>query len=142
MNIILGIGLVIILLIVFGYKMFPSKRKKRKAKQNKITESIQEPVVQEFSQHPFHCVSIDAKARRCSESKAIIGKRFLSKVAPRLPLSLCDNPLCQCRYVHHDDRREPNSDRRVDFGLPQMLYGAYGEQNRRSKPRGRRITDH
>lgn len=53
----------------------------------------------------WHAVCIQPVGKRCEAATALIGKRFLSKDAPRLPLRDCDQPACQCRYRHHDDRR-------------------------------------
>lgn len=48
---------------------------------------------------------------------------------------------CQCRYQHHEDRRQLGNDRRVEYGVTRELFGAFGEQNRRDRPKGRRATD-
>lgn len=33
------------------------------------------------------------------------GRRFLSTAAPKLPLPACDVLECNCRFIHHKDRR-------------------------------------
>ncbi len=53
----------------------------------------------------YHCVSVRHRANACQAVKRLAGKRFLSKEAPRLPLSNCDVAKCRCRYVHFADRR-------------------------------------
>jgi hypothetical protein len=63
------------------------------------------------------------------------GKRFLSAAAPMLPLKGCTATKCQCRYVHHSDRRSVR-DRRVNFANPH----AHAMTERRSGA-GRRIND-
>jgi hypothetical protein len=61
-------------------------------------------------------VSISPKGQGCSAIKEIVGKRFLSKDAPLLPLPECDNrDNCDCRYSHWDDRRQED-DRRSPVG--------------------------
>ncbi|QYJ89220.1 hypothetical protein [Shewanella halotolerans] len=92
--------------------------------------------------HPYHCVEIVNDEGLCGSAKKLKGKRFLSKDAPTLPLPGCNKGECSCRYLHHEDRRGQNEDRRVDFGVTRELYGVFGEPNRRSQPaKGRRHTD-
>ena len=67
--------------------------------------------------HPFHCVAIEGPADACKAVMALSGQRFLSKDAPGLPLRACDVELCECRYVHYDDRRHEMR-RSADIGLP------------------------
>ena len=55
--------------------------------------------------NPFHAASIKAGPRCCHAAGSMAGMRFLSREAPRLPLPQCDVAACECRYVHHDDRR-------------------------------------
>ena len=63
---------------------------------------------------PFHAVSIKTTEKACVAAGEISGKRFLSSAAPRLPLPGCDVRDCQCRFVHHKDRRN-GKDRRSPF---------------------------
>ena len=62
----------------------------------------------------FHAVSIKHAADACTAARDLGGKRFLSADAPTLPLPDCDAGNCDCRFVHHGDRRYPN-DRRSPF---------------------------
>lgn len=57
--------------------------------------------------NPWHAVSIQPGAKRCEAATALLGRRFLSSEAPRLPLAACDEPACQCRFRKYDDRRTP-----------------------------------
>lgn len=91
--------------------------------------------------NPYHAVSIVPEHHCCRAAKELGNKRFLSYEAPVLPLEKCDAAKCQCRYQHFDDRRRPDSNRRLDYGITQELYGAFGEENRRERPAGRRKTD-
>ncbi len=68
--------------------------------------------------NPFHAVSIEPGLRACGEARKLEGQRFLSTSAPMLPLKGCGNTTCQCRYVHHNDRRNNQRDRRVNFANP------------------------
>ncbi|MGL4938753.1 hypothetical protein [Shewanella sp.] len=91
--------------------------------------------------HQYHSVSIVNQGRACEQAATLKEKRFLSREAPTIPLAHCNAAHCQCRYQHHQDRRQAGSDRRVTFGVTRELYGAFGEENRRLMPRGRRSTD-
>jgi len=85
--------------------------------------------------NPYHAVSIEPGARACAAANDARGKRFLSSAAPMLPLRECTRATCQCRYVHHNDRRVLR-DRRVNFANPH----AHLKTDRRDGS-GRRITD-
>ena len=63
--------------------------------------------------HPFHAVSIEPLQGGCIAAKSIMEKRFLSEGTPSLPLAKCDATQCQCRYIHHSDRRSGARDRRL-----------------------------
>jgi hypothetical protein len=63
----------------------------------------------------FHAVSIKLGPNACEAAQGMVGKRFLSGAAPKLPLPNCKNLECKCRFVHHKDRRE-GEDRRSPFG--------------------------
>ena len=62
----------------------------------------------------FRAVSIRTCKNACEAAKALSGKRFLTHKPPFLPLSDCDQSMCQCRYQHHQDRREEEN-RRDEF---------------------------
>lgn len=89
----------------------------------------------------FHAVSVVIEGTGCQYVKSLENKRFLSKDAPRLPLKNCEMTGCNCHYSHHQDRRDINNDRRIDYGMTHDLFGAFGEENRRVKRRGRRAAD-
>ena len=63
-------------------------------------------------------VSIRHTGSCCKAVKDVETQRFLSAEAPNLPLADCSTPnLCQCKYLHHTDRREdPRRD--TEVGLP------------------------
>jgi hypothetical protein len=87
----------------------------------------------------FHAVSIVAGSRACAEARALEEgqKRYLSRQAPVLPLKNCNCATCECRYVHHEDRRK-GPRRTRDFGV--SIAGYEGPENRKVK-RGRRKSD-
>lgn len=81
----------------------------------------------------FHAVSIRFGANPCHKARHLHGQRFLSEAAPRLPMDGCDATDCDCRFVHHADRRT-GGDRRSPF---QSGFGGSAlrvEENRRARP--------
>jgi hypothetical protein len=87
----------------------------------------------------WHAVSIGSSAACCPAAMGLLGIRFLSREAPRLPLENCSmSAECRCSYQHHDDRRGL-SRRTQDLWSPGRG-GNRGEERRRA--RGRRVTDH
>jgi hypothetical protein len=86
----------------------------------------------------WHAVSIVSSAACCPAARGLLGSRFLSKEAPRLPLRHCSmSAECRCSYQHHDDRRAL-SRRTPDPWSPGKGFHS-GEERRRE--RGRRSTD-
>lgn len=67
------------------------------------------------SDSAYHAVSIKLSGRACTAAQDMTGRRFLSTAAPKLPLPGCDVLDCNCRFVHHKDRRA-GADRRSPFG--------------------------
>jgi hypothetical protein len=92
---------------------------------------------------PWRATSIVHDAKACNAVKAIGGRRFLDteKQVPKLPLPECDVERCNCKYVHHEDRRDVSEDRRSPNALHAELYDRSGQVNRRERKRGRRKTD-
>ena len=62
----------------------------------------------------YHAVSIKVTGSACRAAKDLTGQRFLSTEAPLLPLPGCTMTECNCRFVHHKDRRS-GKDRRSPF---------------------------
>jgi len=93
--------------------------------------------------NPYRCTSIVAGDGACGAVKAIGNKRFLQvdRQVPTLPLPACDVAQCNCRYAHHEDRRESQEDRRHPAALQTELYDKSGNENRRGRRRGRRKND-
>jgi hypothetical protein len=88
----------------------------------------------------WHAVSVDHGKTGCAAAQKLGETRFLSPDAPKLPLAGCTNPMgCQCRYKHHDDRR--NNQRR-NFMAANALRSIGGfPGNDRRFLRGRRASD-
>ncbi|MGA2839843.1 MAG: hypothetical protein ABSG18_06620 [Steroidobacteraceae bacterium] len=87
---------------------------------------------------PWHAVSVVTGRWCCDAARGIIGSRFLSREAPRLPLAQCSSmEACSCSYRHHVDRR--GTPRRKDeaMGMRRMA----PVPNERRLDRGRRADD-
>jgi hypothetical protein len=86
----------------------------------------------------YHAVSIVPGRHACDGARELIGKTFLSREAPILPLMVCTLDHCECRYAHHDDRRlGPRRARELGVAID----GHDGEEQRSQETRGRRETD-
>jgi hypothetical protein len=87
---------------------------------------------------PWHAVSVVTGRWCCEAARGLIGSRYLSRDAPRLPLVQCSAPeFCTCMYKHHVDRR--GQPRRKDdaLGIRRMA----PVLNDRRVARGRREDD-
>ncbi len=84
----------------------------------------------------FHAVSIRFATDACEAAKNLESRRFLSSVAPRIPLPDCDAAECKCRFKHHTDRRAGN-DRRDAWGrgFAGPLTGQYPKEQRKGGDR-------
>jgi len=86
--------------------------------------------------NPWHAVSIVPCAAGCRASQNALGVRHLSNATPPLPLPGCDAAHCQCRYRHHDDRRQ-SLRRTADIWNSNRLFKGPERRERR----GRRADD-
>jgi hypothetical protein len=87
---------------------------------------------------PWHAVSVVTGRWCCDAARGIIGTRFLSREAPRLPLANCSGPDgCSCSYRHHMDRRA--APRRKDEAMGMRRVAPV--PNDRRGDRGRREDD-
>lgn len=134
--------LTVLLLGVAAIALFGLFKLNSRPKRHKHSSQAADPSINKtHSFHSFHSVSIVNNGSCCEQIEALSGKRFLSKDAPEIPMEECTKANCQCRYQHHEDRRQLGNDRRVEYGVTRELFGAFGEQNRRDRPKGRRATD-
>lgn len=107
--------LIVVLLVVIAGLLY---YRQRKAQQHSESAKPERRVASSDSR--YHAVSIRFDANACAAAKALAGSRFLAAEAPTLPLANCDAHSCQCRFVHHHDRRS-GKDRRSPFaagGVP------------------------
>ena len=89
----------------------------------------------------YQSVSINAGPNACEAVLALEGKRFLVGKIAKLPLADCTSATCTCKFVHHDDRRAHEGDKRALSGLSIELYHTSGKPERRER-KGRRKDDH
>ena len=90
----------------------------------------------------FRASSISCDASACEKARALQEKRLLRASVPSLPLAGCDAERCECRYRHHEDRRDDLGDRRALSSLGSDLYAdAHGERRNATVSRGRRSED-
>ncbi|MEX0975888.1 MAG: hypothetical protein WDZ50_02185 [Woeseia sp.] len=85
----------------------------------------------------FHAVSIRTGLIACDAARALYGERFLSDAAPLIPLKGCNVDSCQCKFVHHADRRS-GEDRRSPY--PSSLTrdtGVFRQEQREASDRRR-----
>ena len=92
---------------------------------------------------PYRATSIVNEQNPCSAVKELLDVRYLdlSKKIPSLPVAGCDVEHCNCKYVHHEDRRDGDGDRRAMGALTTDLFEQAGNENKRSSRGGRRKTD-
>jgi hypothetical protein len=90
----------------------------------------------------YHAVSIKLTPSACKAARDMAGRRFLSTAAPKLPLPDCDVLDCNCRFVHHKDRRS-GKDRRSPFGPSGFGSGTgnYETEQRKGQDRRQRNDD-
>lgn len=88
----------------------------------------------------YHAVSIKVTGMACAAAKDLTGQRFLSTEAPRLPLPGCTAADCNCRFVHHKDRRS-GKDRRSPFGPGGLGSGTGSFEMDKRQGKDRRKSD-
>lgn len=88
----------------------------------------------------YHAVSIWPCLEACPAAWKMENQRFLSTKAPTLPLGVCKQETCECRYRHYSDRRD-GEDRRNQWGRTGGLLPHSGEDNCRCG-RDRRTEAH
>jgi hypothetical protein len=76
----------------------------------------------------FHAVSLENLRGACAAAYAIEGERFLAGATPRIPLPECDAPVCNCHFVHHNDRRLSDNRRQRWTGFVGDSDGTMKEQ--------------
>lgn len=122
----------------------PGKSEKAaKANASRVKKAVSKKPKKPVQLRPYRGTSIVFEKCACDAVKEIGNKRFLvaDGGTPMLPLPACDASRCNCKYMHHDDRRDYDDDRRLSAALKTELYEDTGNENRRTKKRGRRKSD-
>ncbi len=129
------VGLVVVLMLLWYLIM-------RRSAGSDDSKQAQPERRQLQSKGNFHAVSIKFDADACLHAKALQGRRFLASEAPNLPLDNCDAAKCNCRFVHHEDRRS-GKDRRSPFGSAGMgaVTGRFEAERREGGDRRRPDED-
>jgi hypothetical protein len=92
--------------------------------------------------NPYHAVSIKAGSGCLQTAQKYGSQRFLSGEAPPLPQPTCNARSCECRYVHHEDRRDGLDRRQRDERDVWALGSQLTKEAGRRRSHGRRVTDH
>ena len=109
---------------------FRVKKRPRGRAANRPVMRRRSPPEAPGTSNPYHAVSIVPCLDACQAVRRIQGERFLSAEAPSLPVAGCDQPNCQCHYLHHDDRRT-GLDRRNTFAKFSGFMHRSGAKERR-----------
>jgi len=92
----------------------------------------------------YRAVSIDSGLYPCAAVDQLGDRRFFPDKAPMIPLPGCSaSKNCECRYRHHDDRRDPDNERRIDNiitaqQIGEQLTNKFSGRERRKYHKGRR----
>ena len=99
---------------------------------------------QQMPRKPYRATSIVHDVNACAAVKAIGNKRFLDteRATPPLPLPDCNGAQCNCKYTHHQDRRNSEDERRHPNALRADLFVSTGNPEKRARKRGRRKGDY
>jgi len=87
----------------------------------------------------WRSVKIQPGLIACASVSKIANRVFLATEAPSLPLGVCIEKSCQCKYVHLKDRRSSEDRRSVITQISNMF--ADSQDDDRRVMTGRRVTD-
>jgi hypothetical protein len=103
----------------------------------RVPRPVASAVAKARSPGGFQGVTVKPCLDACDAVQAIVGRRYLSREAPALPLAGCDRRRCDCTYSHFSDRRE-RGDRRSGWERIGGLSHALVKGNRRDEDSDRR----
>ena len=109
-------------------------------RQSNVATKTEAPAGVSQKSTAYHAVSLKFASNACQAARDMEGRRFLSSAAPRLPLADCDVLECNCRFVHHKDRRTGN-ERRSPFAPSGFVGGTGSFEQEQRKGRDRRSGD-
>jgi len=137
MKILLILAAVVLAIVVFRFLRSSSKPAGKTSSAPRRVKSARTVTP---GSNAYHAVSVRCGAGACEQALALGDKRFLPAEMPRFPLADCTSSNCKCKFVHYDDRRDLDSDKRAPTALRSELYTSSGRPNRRAAS-GRRKTD-
>ena len=132
-----SILIILIAVLITGFFMLRSSPQSVKGRRVQA-KNVRSTISRERSR--YRSVSVVCESGACDAAKSIAQKRFLSSEVPLFPLADCTSSTCSCKYIRHDDRRNPGGDRRVLVALSTEHFEQTGRYNRRIE-RGRRHSD-
>jgi hypothetical protein len=105
-----------------------------------INNKKQSSDISEHKSSQYRCVEVlPGNLDCCQAVQDILGKRFLSKEIPSLPLNTCDAQDCRCSYELLDDRR--THIRRVPDAAGNTTSPFFESHERHRDSTGRRSLD-
>jgi hypothetical protein len=125
---------ILLLLRIFARKRKPESRTRSASV---YEASTHRKAVKSMANGRYRAVSCSGN---CPAVRNLVGKRFLEREAPTLPVPGCTASRCDCIYTHHDDRRAGRKDRRGLSQVDKEFFSYAGQPNRRTL-RGRRASD-
>lgn len=115
---------------MLGAGSVPSAAKRRRARPYTIAYE---------STSRYRACTIEPGPGACAAVTRLQDQRILQADAPMLPLPDCGRLQCDCRYRRHEDRRQPDADRRALGAITPHTY-LLGSKERRFAF-GRRVDD-
>jgi hypothetical protein len=137
MKILLILAAMVIAIVLFRFLRSSSKAT---GKGSSAPKRVNSDKTATPSSNAYHAVSIKCGPQPCEQVLAMDGKRFLPAEVSQFPLADCTSSNCQCKFVHYDDRRDADSDKRAPTALRSELYTSSGRPERRDTG-GRRKSD-
>lgn len=135
--IVILLALMVALFVKFRSGSTGPTKTAKKAKTKKTASSSEGTAA---ASRTFTAVTIAPGLDACEAVLSFEGARFLSGDAPLLPLAVCSSSACTCKYMHYEDRRDLNEERRQLFSMRTELHASSGEEERRLRA-GRRGPD-
>lgn len=88
----------------------------------------------------YRACTVEPAPGACAAVTRLQDKRILQRDAPMLPLPDCGRLQCDCRYKRHQDRRQPDPDRRALGVITTHTYSLMAKERRFAF--GRRVGDY
>jgi hypothetical protein len=109
------IGIIAIAVMLVALVLLVSKRSGKKSGLPRPKKKQSTSATSNVQSTQWRAVKISPGLISCSAVQKLAYTKFLARDCPSLPLSNCSQRECQCKYIHHEDRRA-DGDRRVDLG--------------------------